>query len=501
MATKKQTLTRNNLEHKHDLYLEYSDDWALYDVIYRGGSDLIKYALKQNPRESDDNFLARLRDGYAFNDGRTIIDLFNFFLNQKEPTRDLGPLVKFEPWSMFYRDADLQGTDYNNLINEAAKFASAFGSIGILVNKPSSVGQTLADDIEAGIYPYYSLYLLPNIYDWEFVRDPKSHRMVLSYLKLKEPDDTYTIWTPGSWERWGIEKKSQRPRMIASGQNALGEIPFVWMQNIRNLMFPVIGISDINDIAHIVVSIIQNLSSGEEIIKFAGFPIMRRPMEREGEFRDGTDEVPVSVTAVEEYDPSLGEAAKPDWMPTEVLEPVEAILKWIDRKTEEIEELAHINGIRGQRRSDQGGVHSGLSLRYAFSQLNSMLQAKTKNINEAEYQCLRLWLKWAGQEKIIKDVHISRTTEFSIDDLAVALDNAVTAMDSVKSKRFREIVQDKIVKTVTPDCSPQDLAQIRSEISIHTPDGDEEMSLPKPVGGDQPKFKTGANAVKDTSAK
>jgi hypothetical protein len=45
MATKKQTLTRNNLEHKHDLYLEYSDDWALYDVIYRGGSDLIKYAL------------------------------------------------------------------------------------------------------------------------------------------------------------------------------------------------------------------------------------------------------------------------------------------------------------------------------------------------------------------------------------------------------------------------------------------------------------------------
>ena len=500
MAAKKQVMTREILEYKHETYRQFEADWQLYGVVYDGGSDLINYALKRNPRESVANFESRVADGYAFNDGKTIISLYNFYMNQKEPTRDMGDLVNFEPWTLFQKDADLQGTDYNNLINEAHKFASAYGAIGILVNKPSSSGPTLSSDIEKSVYPYYSLYLLPNIYDWVFEKDPNTHRMILTFLKLKESDGSFTMWYRSSWEQWGFDKQTGKPRLIAQGVNQLGEIPFVWMQNIRDLKNPTVGSSDLADIAHIVTSIVRNLSCGEEIIKFAGFPIMRRPMEREGEYREGNTEIPVGVTAVEEFDASLGANAKSDWMPTEILEPIDAILKWMDKKGSEIDRLAHVTGVRGQRVSSTG-PRSGISVRFQFSQLNAVLLAKTKNLNEAEYQCLRYWLMWVKKESSYSTVQVVRTTEFATDDLAVALDNALTSMGAVKSKRFREIVQDKIVKNVTPDVTPNDLKQITSEISTNTPEGNVEMILPGQKGGVQPPFKTGANAVKDTTPK
>ena len=495
----KTSMTKESLEYKCDTYRQFASDWEMYGVVYEGGSALINYALKRNPRESQANFDARLAEGYAFNDGKTIINLFNFYLNQKEPTRALGDITAFKPWELFEKDADLQGTDYNNLINEAHKYASAYGAIGILINKPYSAGLTVQADIDNKIYPYYSLYLLPNIYDWVFEKDPQTHRMVLTYLKLKENDGTYTLWYRDKWEQWGLHPKTNKPMMIATETNPLGEIPFVWMQNIRDIKNPTIGTSDLSDIAHIVVSIVRNLSCGEEIIKFAGFPIMRRPMEREGEYREPDAKIPVGVTAVEEFDSSQGPAAKPDWMPTEIIEPITAILKWIDKKSTEIDSLAHTTGARGQRTSSSGTTGSGLALRFHFSQLNAVLLAKTKNLNEAEYQCIRFWLKWQRKEVSIESVQIVRTTEFSIDDLAVALDNALTAMAAVKSKRFRELVQEKVVKSITPDITQKDIKTITAEIADATPEGTDPMDLPGKKGGKQPKFKTAANAVKDTT--
>jgi hypothetical protein len=130
------------------------------------------------------------------------------------------------------------------------------------------------------------------------------------------------------------------------------------MPNIKNLTKPYIGVSDIVDISRIVASIIRNLSSGEEMIKFAGFPMMRKPMRWEGE-EGQTDET--GHQAVQEFDPEWGEAGKPDWMESVILEPIEATLKWIDRKVDEIYRVAHLSGVHGQRKSNNE-VASGLAL-------------------------------------------------------------------------------------------------------------------------------------------
>jgi hypothetical protein len=210
----------------------------------------------------------------------------------------------------------------------------------------------------------------------------------------------------------------------------------------------------------------QNLSCGEETIKLAGFPIMRIPKVREGEEED---EFAIGPRATSQFDPSLKDS-RSDWMPTEILEPIEAMLKWIDKKADEIYRIAHLSGIHGQRKSDTSGVASGLALRYEFSQLNSVLLAKSINQTEAELAALRLWLKWQGKENLFEKMEVKRSQEFSIDEMSVALDNAITAMNRVMSKTFRERVQTKIVKHTLPDLSQADKETIEKEIKTKTPE-------------------------------
>ncbi len=177
----------------------------------------------------------------------------------------------------------------------------------------------------------------------------------------------------------------------------------------------------------------------------------------------------VGPRATVEFDPTLKDS-KHDWMPTEIKEPIEALVMWLDQKREEIYRIAHLAGIHGQRKSDTSGVASGLALRYEFSQLNSVLIAKASNQTEAELQALRLWLKWQGKENLHTDMEIKRSQEFSIDEMSVALDNAITAMNRVMSKTFRIRVQEKIVKHTLPDLSQEDQQTVKKELESKTPE-------------------------------
>jgi len=459
--------TKLELEAKNDLYKAKAEEWELYDLVFESGKPLITYALRRNPRETVGNWKNRLWIGYSFNFGKSIIEILNFYLCEKDVIRELEPLAKDKQWEAFKLDADLNGTDYSVFLDEAQKLASVFGSIGILCNKPIGA-KTVAKELSAGAYPYYSLYSPLNIYDWQWGKDPVSHRRVLEFLKLYEGNNTYTFWYPHSWEQWHVHPKTGKIEIIAEGPNPLGEIPFVWMNNLRNFKTPEIGVSDVIDISHIVISIIQNLSCGEEMINLAGFPIRRQPMGKEGD-EEGSDEVNTGPRAVEEFDPTLGKDGKPDWMPTEIKEPVEAALAWIDRKVDEIFRVAHLSGVHGQRKSNNE-VASGMALRYEFTQLNTVLTKKSTNQNEAELQLLRLWLKWQGKESIYKDCKIKRSKDFSIDDLSIELENALMSINRVMSKTYRIKMQEKITKFMLPDLSADDIKTVKAEIKAGTPD-------------------------------
>lgn len=462
--------TKEDLEKKHKLYKENSDDWRLYEMAYDGGMEFIRYALyRYSTRESIANWKDRIRNGYTYNYSQSIVDLFNFYLTEKPVVRDLGKLAEDPQWIMFTKDSDLDNTDFDSFMDEAQKLSSTSGAIGILINKPNIEGRTVGDEIAANVYPYVALYSLLNIFDWKFERDPITHRNHLVYLKLFEEDESYLIWYRDRWERWELEGKTNKPKLVGSGPNSIDEIPFIWMPNVKRSRFSYLGISDIIDSSRIVESIIRNLSCGEEILKLAGFPMLRVPMERDrGPDEKDDEQEDIGPRVVHEFDPTLGKDAKPDWMPTEVHEPITAILEWIDRKAYEIYRTAHLGGIQGQRKS--GEAQSGLALRYDFKQLFSLLNKKSENETEAEYQIIRLWLKWQAKSDQFEDVSITRSKEFSIDELAIQLDNSFTAMRNMVSKTFRVELQMKTVDCLMPELGKDLKDKIRLETDKNTPE-------------------------------
>jgi len=461
-------MEKTELEKKHPIHVANETSWNFYRMAYDGGRPFIEEALVQHPLESWKNWQTRIKEGICFNYSAAIIDLFNFYLTERPPVRHMAGVETDTQWKMFEKDADLSGTDLDTFLNNSQKISSVYGSCGVLVNK-AAAAKTKASEIEKGIYPYCSLYTLSNIYDWRWEKNKVSNRPELTYLKLREADsDTYTIWTKDLWEVWRLMSKEEMHRtkewkagatIVGRGENPLNEIPFVWLPNIKNIYTPYIGISDIREISYITASIVRNLSHGEEVIKFAGFPMLRTPMLKEG---DAPPNENVGVRAVQEFPPDNPQA-KPDWMEAAIAEPIEAVLRWIDRKTDETYRIAHLSGVHGQRKSNNE-VASGLALRYEFQQLNSVLIQKNANLLESEQNIIRFWLKWQGDVEKYDEVDITRSPHFSIDDLSMSLDSIIKTIAEVPSRTFVEKAQKHMTKMVLPDLTDEDYEKIEKEI-------------------------------------
>ncbi|KPK01868.1 MAG: hypothetical protein AMK71_04160 [Nitrospira bacterium SG8_35_4] len=459
---------KEELDLKCDAYNENISDWEFYGLAYRGGSDFIEKVLTRHERESLANWKARVSEGINFNYCQSIINLVNFYLTEKPVSRKIPRLEEDVQWKMFLSDADLYGTNFDLLMNEAQKLASVYGSIGILIDKPPHKYSTKEEEKQNRIYPYCSPYILENIYYWEYERNKETNRPELSYLKLKQNDGNFLIWTKKRWEIWEDKGKNNIPVRIKTGKNHLEEIPFVWLVNLSDLANPYIGISDIVELSRITASITRNLSCGEEVVKYAGFPIFRKPMEREDGEDGPSKETIIGPDAVTEFDPEYGKYGKPDWLESAIEAPIKGITGWVDKKIDESFRIAHLSGIHGQRKTNNE-VASGLALRYEFQQLNSVLTQKSKNMSEAEMNILRFWLKWQNSEdeidtEVDSEVKIERSTSFSIEDLSVDLKNSMEAMNAVASETFAEHVQKSIVSRVLSDIPPEIKTIIGNEI-------------------------------------
>ena len=123
-------------------------DWAFYGLAYQGGRTFTDFALQQHTRESPDNWKARQAEGICFNYSSSVIDLFNFYLTEKPAVRNLGDLTENVQWTMFKKDADLYGTNFDVFLNEAQKMAAIYGAVGVLIDKPNSENTVQKDDIK-----------------------------------------------------------------------------------------------------------------------------------------------------------------------------------------------------------------------------------------------------------------------------------------------------------------------------------------------------------------
>ena len=461
---------KEDLNATHPAYDERIANWEFYDLAYSGGMDFIKKALDQHPRESATNWNQRIKEGVNFNYSAIVIDLFSYYLTEKNPARELGKLSDDELYRMFTLDCDLYGADFSVWINDCQKLAGIFGHIGILVDKPQTDITNREQAIANGIYPYLCAYTPPNILDWKFERDIETGKPTLTYLKLRDLEGDILVWYQSHWERWVLENDA--PTRVGYGVNPVGEIPFVWMKNIKDNTYPYMGISDLKEIAYINASLIRNISCGDEVIKFAGFPMLRAPMEKDDDAGKTKTDI-IGPRGVLEFDPSTPEA-KPDWLESAIKDPIDAILTWVGKKISEIYQIAHLSGMHAHEKSDQ--VRSGVALRYEFAQLTRVLSKKTSNLNEAEQQIIRFWLKWQGSEDIFKNISVKRPTDFSVDDLSQNLENYITSMANVQSERYGKEIQKSIARQTLPELGDEIVNEIIDEIDNAVPPKKEEKT-------------------------
>jgi len=468
-------LVMADLQKTSEIYREWENEWGFLQAAYDGTRALVAYgAIIRHERESNENYQRRIDEAYGFSYSRSIVDLFNYYLFKEPVKRELGSLPNDQLWMAFTKDCNLENDELDEFLLAAAKAASTQGHVGILVDKPAIDSDTRADDVEKNIYPYLALYKPLAILDWEFEKDDHG-RPRLVYLKLKDDDDFYRIWSPEAWEVWkepeteeeidesSNKYKQMQAELVASGENKLGEIPFVWLYNEKTDKRG-LGNSDITDISRIDASIIRNLSQGEEIVNYAAFPMMRKPKKERGETE--TDEV--GVTAILEFDPENPES-KPDWLEAAVLEPIQAIFDIIiGKKISEIYRSANVGGMAATEIQTQ--AKSGVALKTEFQLLNSKLVGKGKLLEKTEKEIIRLWLKWMKQENKFEGIEIERSDTYEVENLAQDLENLMTATTIVVgSETFKKKVQKKTARLVLSNEPDDEMKKIDSEIDAYKP--------------------------------
>lgn len=445
-------MTREELETTHPLYDSLRDEWLFHIRSYFGGR-MYKEGnyLLQHPFESTANYGRRKSTSYYYNYCGPIVDIFVSHLFRKDAVREYGSLAGDGLFNAFLADSDLEGNTFRHFMRDAQRFASVYGRVSIIVDKPQVIPVTRAEAEEHGIRPYISLVTPENLLDWSFARLPYSGRVVLDSVKVREAPDTYRIWNRDGWELWQIPSGTGEVRLADAGWHGLGEVPVVNLYNKRSGT-RMAGLSDIQDIADINRNIYYLCSDAREIIENTAFPMLAVPYSR-----NGAAEREVGPRNILEFDPAEPNA-RPYWLEAPHSS-LSEIREWVQRDIEEIYRIAKLGGVKA---AEDSAARSGVAIELEYQQLYSTLSEKADNLEQAEARVLELWARWEGRTF---DGRIDYPDDFSVRDIDRDLRTVISARGAaVQSRTFDMELQKRIVRAALPKTDDGTLTRIIEEI-------------------------------------
>ena len=444
----------------HDMF---EADWLFYGKAFKAGRPFIKETLFQHPSETAANYKVRLKEAYNFPYCKNIVSIYNYFLTEKPAIREIHKSISDRTdWINFGKNCDFYGSNFDAFLNSSQKLSGAYGVVGILVDHPNGIFKK--DDELAR--PYLSLYTPNNILDWEYERDFTTGRPKLTYLKLKEGERTYLIWTSDKWTKYRLNANGTTIENEMTGENRLGEIPFVFLPNVKDTDYPYLGVSDIEDASYVNGAIIRTLSMASEVVKMAGFPMLLLPFQSDNQFLeddDSEDELIISEDTVLQFDPDT-KNGKPSWLESPVESSIDAILKYLDHLCSEMYMACNLSGLRKEKEKAQ--TKSATYLRFQFNQTNAVLSKKAEAMVEAERLIYYFFAKWRDIDTndLEEKVSVHRVEEFSIDALETELENMIKSTENVMSKTFKAKMQTRIAKRTYPDLTATEVKTIKEEI-------------------------------------
>ena len=446
--------TRQEIENQHQHYKGMIPRWEYFIRSYLGGKEYQDGKFLQPYQlEFENEYHKRINFTPLDNHCRNIIDIYSSFLFRVEPTRQLGSLEEDMSVEEFKDDADLEGRSFEALMREAQRFASIYGHVWLLMDKPSTNVMTRAEELDQGIRPYLNIYTPENVLDWHYTRNDAGY-YYLDYLKIREEQtaegEYYKLWYQDKIDCVFVSTVNRdEPKLISSLPNPLGKIPAVILYNQRSPMRG-LGVSDLTDVADLQKAIYNELSEIEQIIRLSNHPSLVKTKDTDAGAGAGSIiEIPDNIDA----------NLKPY-----ILQPngsnLDGVLRSINHKVEAINRLTHV----GTLRATAERVQSGIALRTEFELLNARLSEKSKLMELAEEQLWRLFADW---QETVFDGEIEYPESFDIRDWATDLELLQTAKASnIKSATFAKEIDKQIAKTVIDDDTT--LEQINSEIDNNT---------------------------------
>lgn len=441
----------NRLVSANDIYNENKERWKYLLESYLGGQSytdgnhLTKYQL-----ETSAEYKIRNRNTPLDNHCASVVSVYNSFLFRQKPYREFNNLANLPELEQFMKDADKDGTNFDNFMKSVATFSSIFGHCFVVMTKPNLGALTRAEDMYMGARPYVNLLTPMAVMDWSWRRSPAGH-YTLDYLKYLEDVNgsiqTIKEWTPDLITTSIIDVEHNEIHNRTEEVNELGVIPAVIAYNKKSTMRG-LGVSDLSDIADAQKFIYNLQSELEETIRLDSHPsIAATPDVILGNGAGSVVQMP------NDLDPGLkpyllqynGASAK-------------SILESIQHQVDAIDKMANVGAVRAVESRQMSGV----AIQTEFELLNARLSEKGDNLELCEEQLFKLFAMYMNTTY---DGYIQYPDSFSIRDINDEYSQLKSARDAASDPRIQKVIDNRIVELLDED--PAEVLQEMPDFEPH----------------------------------
>ena len=432
----------DDIVNKHEKYKKNIYRWKYYYDSYYGGQDYQtgQYLRKYLAEEDDgyNEYGKRLANTPLDNHCRSVIDTYTSFIWRETPQRQFGSLAENPALQMFLKDADLEGRSYDAVMREATTLANIYGHVLLMLDKPASEANTLAEELAEGIRPYLVVITPDNILDWDWERKSNG-RYVISYLKIKEYEDEekaiYRVWENDRVSVYEVDENEGEMSLIEQYENQMGHIPATFLYGQRSHERG-LGISQIADIADVQKNIYNELSELEQVIRISNHPTLV--------MTEGVDASAGAGAVIVIEDTDVDPQLKP-YMLQPSAQSIGSILQSIETKIGMIDRMANLSSMRSTSRA----TASGVSLKIERELLNVKLAQMADNLEICEEQLLGHFAHFYDLEF---DGVIDYPDNFDMTDTYTELDFLMKASAApVSSAQYKTEIAKQIARLVVDD--------------------------------------------------
>ena len=389
----------------NSVYTANSDDWKMFEASYKGGRAWkeMNY-LYQYINETSAQLQERVKQTPLENHCEGVVSTYSGFIWRDPPKRNLGMLNNNVPLNSLLKDADREGTPFNEFMKQVMIWGSVYGLVWVILDKPSSTAYTKADEINGGIRPYLRFYTPLDVTDFEFTPKPTGE-YELTWFEVQEQYTTREgdVKIVRQWSKDSVVTSTTigKETQTTTIKNPIGRIPATPHYNKKSLTRG-LSTSDLQDIAGLQISIYNDLSELSQMIRGANHKTLVKNI---------NDQASSGAGGVIIMDPDTPAGKLPYLLQADA-SALTGLLNTIDKKTEMVNRMAHLTPVRTYRKQ----TISAVAIETEFQILNTLLADKAAQLQLTEYRIFDHFCAWEAIDGAKTGFEVNYPTHFELRD-------------------------------------------------------------------------------------